>query len=980
MDKGTPSNSDNSHGIIRRIANSDARRITSMQVYPDVACVVKELIENAIDGGATSVDIQLHGGGLDRIVVKDDGVGIPAESCSLIAQSGCTSKISTYSDLSAVHTYGFRGEALGALCDVADRVEITTRTVTDGEKGGRGYTFSRAGEILAHWNGSAQRTGTEVVVSGLFSPYPVRRRKFIGDRKAQCADVKETILIYALARPDVRFHFKGRNPIDELLKPASASLRDAVRDVFKPRNVLGNLVHVTASSPVPTSENQASKKNHHTSHHLNNGIVSLHGFLPRDRQASMTRGKRYYLFVNTRPVLLRNLRRKIKELYNAALTAAGGTSQPLHPWVILHITTPPSTFDVNMDKAKSELLLSRAAEDTVVNLLETAMQDIYHPTESPASNTNGVIPVNPTTTAVQLSPSAGVSTDFFTVRQQMASSLSPSLSTKWSNPFQTKSTKPHASTTGPPMSPSRPGARKRILREAPSDTSTDSAMDHTLQHGHVSSPVSSDITRGARDRRGTTEQSPPPVFDLLQWSMGRVPVAQGGLSASDSGTRVLVPGDTNHAPTRAPPISPPPAKPSSRALAGNMCSAAASVVSAVSLRQKRPPSPSPPRVCATSSVATRKSKRRVAVAHDPGSDSDSEVEPVGGASGKHVRGSINPHARGYPDVEPMCALYDATAIRNALATGFSYLCTNAEQKQPPPATTEAWPLTLTDDDNIRVFSDDAGLIHVANLQRCFEQSTFEDLCATFSVPMATQHTLTTIPVADVTALSATTLGSNRDGAALLLQWVQHTSSPSGRMHTITDVAVVKNGFVLEVLCADTDNSDGAADQIRVLKRPVPGAIAGYDTPGSRTVVSLLCTIVARRRASQREHRAGSDPTATVRGRRVYRPVPVRRHLKAHAQRLARATTAQGSPARLGVLVDWCVRACAAMAVRGSSPASTHPDALGTNANADVPTSAAAGKDCGAVKVLLCPHKRPVVYAFSIANLQPPVDLPTATTS
>lgn len=273
MDKFAVPDSDSCNGTIRRIAGSDARRITSMQVFPDVASVVKELIENALDGNATSVEVQLHGGGLDKIIVKDNGVGISSDSCSLVAQRGCTSKITTYSDLTKVTTYGFRGEALGALCDAAERVELITSTVSDRGKGGRGYTFSRAGEILAQRTCAALQAGTEVVVSGLFSPYPVRRRKFIGDRKTQCVDVKEVVLVYALARPEIRFHFKARNPVDELLKPASASLRDAVRDVFKPRNVLDILTHASASSPILTSSVGQNSKNHHAARAADNGTL-----------------------------------------------------------------------------------------------------------------------------------------------------------------------------------------------------------------------------------------------------------------------------------------------------------------------------------------------------------------------------------------------------------------------------------------------------------------------------------------------------------------------------------------------------------------------------------------------------------------------------------------------------------------------------------------------------------------------------------
>ncbi|HEX8732537.1 MAG TPA: DNA mismatch repair endonuclease MutL, partial [Ktedonobacterales bacterium] len=184
---------------IQQLPPELAAKIAAGEVVERPASVVKELVENALDAGATSVRVELEGGGLDLIRVVDDGRGIAADELGLAFTRHATSKIATLDDLERIRTLGFRGEALASVSAVA-RVTLASRAA--GAEVGAQLTVEegRAGQILPA--GAPQ--GTSVTVRGLFSSLPARL-KFLKTRATETGHCLRLLEQYAMAYPGVRF-------------------------------------------------------------------------------------------------------------------------------------------------------------------------------------------------------------------------------------------------------------------------------------------------------------------------------------------------------------------------------------------------------------------------------------------------------------------------------------------------------------------------------------------------------------------------------------------------------------------------------------------------------------------------------------------------------------------------------------------------------------------------------------------------------
>ncbi|MEM4735189.1 MAG: DNA mismatch repair endonuclease MutL [Candidatus Thorarchaeota archaeon] len=186
-------------GRIRQLPEDVVSLIAAGEVIEGPSSVVKELIENSLDAGATEIDIAIEAGGIDRIVVSDNGSGILREDCPLAIQRHTTSKISRREDIDKVNTYGFRGEALASMAAVAD-VRIDTRAAE--EDVGRTLTC-RPGQAPVLTD-SARPVGTTVEVTGLFAEIPARR-KHLSSPKTEGQRVLEIVLRHAMVRNDVGF-------------------------------------------------------------------------------------------------------------------------------------------------------------------------------------------------------------------------------------------------------------------------------------------------------------------------------------------------------------------------------------------------------------------------------------------------------------------------------------------------------------------------------------------------------------------------------------------------------------------------------------------------------------------------------------------------------------------------------------------------------------------------------------------------------
>src|SRR3954463_13154364 len=204
-----------------------ADQIAAGEVVERPASVVKELVENALDAGATSVDVEVQDGGREGIRVSDDGMGMERDDAVLALERHATSKIRRAEDLVGVGSFGFRGEALPAICSVS-HLEVETASA-DGE----GTRIEAAAGTVLRVDPIARRRGTTIRVSRLFHNAPARR-KFLRGARSEWRSVTDMLVALALTRRDVRFSLSndGKNAV---VFPPAPSLRDRVSAVFGAR-------------------------------------------------------------------------------------------------------------------------------------------------------------------------------------------------------------------------------------------------------------------------------------------------------------------------------------------------------------------------------------------------------------------------------------------------------------------------------------------------------------------------------------------------------------------------------------------------------------------------------------------------------------------------------------------------------------------------------------------------------------------------
>jgi DNA mismatch repair protein PMS2 len=179
---------------IKALGGHTVHQIQSGQVIVDLCSVVKELVENSLDAGATSIEVRFKNHGLDSIEVQDNGVGISTDNYETIALKHYTSKLASYDDLASLQTFGFRGEALSSLCALS-KFHITTAQAHEAPKGTR-LDFEVSGKLKCTQVVASQK-GTTVAVEDLFINLPVRRRELEKNIKREYGKVLGILQAYA---------------------------------------------------------------------------------------------------------------------------------------------------------------------------------------------------------------------------------------------------------------------------------------------------------------------------------------------------------------------------------------------------------------------------------------------------------------------------------------------------------------------------------------------------------------------------------------------------------------------------------------------------------------------------------------------------------------------------------------------------------------------------------------------------------------
>ena len=358
---------------IQQLSSHVADLIAAGEVVERPASVAKELMENAIDAGASAITIEIAHGGMTYLRVTDDGKGIPADEVKTAFLRHATSKLRTEYDLEAIGTLGFRGEALAAIAAVS-RVEVLTRTA-DAQLG---TSLSLEGGVYGPVEEAGCPLGTTMVVRDLFFNTPARL-KFMKKDAAEGAAVFATVQRVALSHPEVSVKFI-RDGKQEMLTPGDGQLQSAVYAVLGRELALG-------FRPVKASGEDMTVS----------GFVSL---------PACCRGSRnwQFFFVNGRQVKSRLMMAALEEAYKNQKMVGR------FPGCVLHLETKLNAVDVNVRPAKTEVKLGneRQVFSAVYHAVLSALEaDRSHPK---AELKNEVIPafkavdtVTPNQTQIPLS-------------------------------------------------------------------------------------------------------------------------------------------------------------------------------------------------------------------------------------------------------------------------------------------------------------------------------------------------------------------------------------------------------------------------------------------------------------------------------------------------------------------------------------------------------------------------------------------------
>ncbi|CAL4086508.1 unnamed protein product [Meganyctiphanes norvegica] len=327
------------------------RLIKSTQVITSLPSMVKELIENSLDAQATIIAIKLENYGFNRLEVRDNGTGIKPEDIDVVAKPHYTSKITKFTDLESIQSYGFRGEALSSLCSIAD-VSITTKT--GDSPVGHVYTFSHKGDVLTR-KAAAANKGTTIVVTNLFKHIPVRRQYYSSNkrRKEELKNLEDLLYGLSLAAPHMHLTLHHDKSV-VIQKNPGADLRGALLNLFPA--IARKLVRRIQYIPE----------------------VQVELFLPEPNSSdpmaiSRSLPDRLFVMVNNRNVNYKALEKLVKSYFIQSLDSCHGR----YPVGTVSLTVPSDAVDINLEPNKDKVLLKDEVE--ILKIVETLLVDIYGP-------------------------------------------------------------------------------------------------------------------------------------------------------------------------------------------------------------------------------------------------------------------------------------------------------------------------------------------------------------------------------------------------------------------------------------------------------------------------------------------------------------------------------------------------------------------------------------------------------------------------
>ena len=323
---------------IRVLDKHTAELIAAGEVVERPASVAKELLENAIDAGATQITLSIVRGGIQQLQIADNGSGIEAEYIDKAFVRHATSKIASAEDLSHIHTLGFRGEALASIASVA-RVEVLTRTEADEYA----CCYRIEGGEPQGMEPGARPRGTTVTVNDLFYNTPARM-KFLKKDVSEGTFVADIVLHEALSHPEIAFRFL-RDGKQQFMTPGDGQLRSAAYAVLG-REFARDLLPLDGDG----------------------GVYKVTGLVTPPRACRASRSAQHF-YVNGRYVKNRTMMAALENAYKGTLM------QGKYPGAILRVDMPADLVDVNVHPAKTEIRFARESDvfDAVYRAVRAAL-------------------------------------------------------------------------------------------------------------------------------------------------------------------------------------------------------------------------------------------------------------------------------------------------------------------------------------------------------------------------------------------------------------------------------------------------------------------------------------------------------------------------------------------------------------------------------------------------------------------------------
>ena len=326
--------------MIRALPREISDKIAAGEVVERPVSIVKELIENSVDAGATAITCEIRKGGKEYIRVTDNGCGIPADEAELAFMRYATSKIATVEDLNAIETLGFRGEALASIAAVS-RVELITKPAEQKT----GTRIRLEGGIAEEITETACEDGTTLIVTDLFYNTPARR-KFLKPDNSEAALISDYVSKMALAYPDIRFRLISNGTI-LYSTLGKGDLKSAILTLYSPQMAKGLV-------PVDGEGDTAGLKLA--------GFVSAPAYSRNNRRMQI-------FFVNGRWVRSRVMEDALEEAFSDKLF------EGRHPAAFLFLELDPSAVDVNIHPHKTEIKFfdERGVSDFMIRAIRRSL-------------------------------------------------------------------------------------------------------------------------------------------------------------------------------------------------------------------------------------------------------------------------------------------------------------------------------------------------------------------------------------------------------------------------------------------------------------------------------------------------------------------------------------------------------------------------------------------------------------------------------